>query len=75
MDNAAFSFADRWFIKKSIIAKIAQNAGHNVLFLPPYSPDFNPIEQVFATLKKNRMHQDKKLTIDDTIREYGSFLE
>jgi len=26
-------------------------------------------------LKKNRIHQDKKLTIDDTIREYGLFLE
>jgi len=48
---------------------------HHVLFLPPYSPDFNPIEQVFATLKKNRIHQDKKLTIDDIIREYGLFLE
>ena len=68
MDNAAFH-------KKSIIIEIAKKAGHHVLFLPPYSPDFNPIEQVFATLKKNRMHQDKKLTIDDTVREYGLFLE
>ena len=68
MDNAAFH-------KKTIITEIAHNAGHHVLFLPPYSPDLNPIEQVFATLKKNRIHQDKKLTIDDTIREYGLFLE
>jgi len=68
MDHATFH-------KKAIITKIAEGAGHHVLFLPPYSPDFNPIEQVFATLKKNRIHQDKKLTIDDTIREYGLFLE
>ena len=26
-------------------------AGANVLYLPPYSPDLNPIEQVFAKLK------------------------
>lgn len=25
--------------------------GATLLFLPPYSPDFNPIEQVFAKLK------------------------
>jgi transposase len=26
-------------------------AGANLLFLPPYSPDFNPIENAFAKLK------------------------
>ena len=26
-------------------------AGAGVLYLPPYSPDLNPIEQVFAKLK------------------------
>jgi transposase len=26
-------------------------AGANLLYLPPYSPDFNPIEQLFAKLK------------------------
>jgi transposase len=26
-------------------------AGAKVLFLPPYSPDFNPIEQTFSKLK------------------------
>jgi transposase len=26
-------------------------AGAHLVFLPPYSPDFNPIEQVFAKLK------------------------
>ena len=28
-----------------------QAAGAHLLFLPPYSPDFNPIEQVLAKLK------------------------
>jgi transposase len=26
-------------------------AGASILYLPPYSPDLNPIEQVFAKLK------------------------
>jgi transposase len=28
-----------------------EQAGATLLFLPPYSPDLNPIEQVFAKLK------------------------
>jgi len=28
-----------------------EKAGAKLLFLPPYSPDFNPIEQAFAKLK------------------------
>jgi transposase len=36
-------------------AKAARNAirarGAHLIFLPPYSPDLNPIEQVFAKLK------------------------
>jgi transposase len=28
-----------------------ENAGASVLYLPPYSPDLNPIEMVFAKLK------------------------
>lgn len=28
-----------------------EQAGARLLFLPPYSPDFNPIEKAFAPLK------------------------
>ncbi len=28
-----------------------EDAGADLLFLPPYSPDFNPIEMVFSKLK------------------------
>ena len=28
-----------------------EQAGARLVFLPPYSPDFNPIEQAFAKLK------------------------
>jgi len=35
---------------KAIRAAI-RTAGAKLLFLPPYSPDLNPIEQLFAKLK------------------------
>jgi transposase len=37
--------------KVSGIAEAIQAAGAQLRYLPPYSPDFNPIEQVFAKLK------------------------
>lgn len=33
------------------VREAIEAAGANVLFLPPYSPDLNPIEQVFSKLK------------------------
>ena len=33
------------------VREAIQAAGADLLYLPPYSPDFNPIEQVFAKLK------------------------
>ena len=37
--------------KQPEIAAAIATAGAHVRFLPPYSPDFNPIEQAFAKLK------------------------
>jgi len=34
------------------IREAIETAGAEVLYLPPYSPDLNPIEQVFAKLKE-----------------------
>ena len=31
---------------------LIQNVGAEVLFLPPYSPDFNPIEKMWSKLKE-----------------------
>lgn len=45
LDNAAFH-------RKSALAKLAQCHGCEVLFLPPYSPDLNPIEKKWAWLKR-----------------------
>ena len=37
--------------KRPAVRKAIRAAGARLLFLPPYSPDLNPIEQVFAKLK------------------------
>ena len=34
------------------VRQAIENTGARLLFLPPYSPDLNPIEQVFAKLKQ-----------------------
>lgn len=33
------------------VRQIIEGAGASLLYLPPYSPDFNPIEQAFSKLK------------------------
>ncbi len=45
LDNATFH-------KKSVLPGLAKRFGCEVLFLPPYSPDLNPIEKKWAWLKK-----------------------
>ncbi len=45
MDNASFH-------RKKVLRIIADRYGVNVLFLPAYSPDLNPIEKFWANLKK-----------------------
>jgi transposase len=37
--------------KRRAVREVLRNAGAKLLFLPKYSPDLNPIEQVFAKLK------------------------
>ena len=44
MDNASFH-------RKNRLAPVAENAGHTLLFLPPYSPELNPIENFWSWLK------------------------
>ncbi len=43
---------DNLSVHKSAKArKLIEKAGASVVFLPPYSPDFNPIEQAWSKLK------------------------
>jgi putative transposase len=38
--------------KVAQVRQCLESAGMGLLYLPAYSPDFNPIEQVFAKVKK-----------------------
>jgi transposase len=38
--------------KRAATRKLIEDAGATLLFLPPYSPDFNPIEMVFSKIKQ-----------------------
>jgi transposase len=46
-DGSAARTAARQFVIREAI----ETAGAKLLYLPPYSPGFNPIEQLFAKLK------------------------
>ena len=45
------------------VRKMIEDAGAQLLFLPPYSPDFNPIELAFAKLKA-RLRKAAERTVD-----------
>lgn len=49
-------------------------AGAHLLFLPPYSPDLNPIEMLFAKLKTLFRKADRR-TIEEAWREVGHLLD
>lgn len=58
--------------------KAARNAirarGAHLIFLPPYSPDLNPIEQVFAKLK-HLLRDTQPRDVDATWRKVGELLD
>ena len=49
-------------------------AGARLIFLPPYSPDLNPIEQVFAKLK-HLLRKAKERTPEATCERIGIILQ
>ncbi len=60
--------------KGKAVRKAIRAVGARLLFLPPYSPDLNPIEQVFAKLKHLlRLAQARKT--DDLWRRIGKLLD
>lgn len=61
LDNASFHKSER---TKALIEK----AGCKLLFLPPYSPDLNPIEKFWAYFKsKVRLLVDRFATLSEAI--------
>ena len=45
-----------------------------IFYLPPYSPDMNPIEMAFAKLK-TLLRQEPARTIDALVERIGQFLD
>ena len=63
MDNAPIH-------RKRVIRELAKEAGHEVVFLPKYSPDLNDIEHDFSALKRARMYAASGTSLDEIIRNY-----
>ena len=61
MDNASFH-------RKRQLNEIAEKNNITLIFLPPYSPELNPIEKVWANMKKFlRNFLNKFSSLDDAI--------
>ena len=63
LDNASFH-------KGTLMQKVIAEAGHILLYLPPYSPDLNPIEHKWAQAKSIR--RKRKCSINQLFAEYVS---
>jgi len=59
--------------KGAAVRKAIRQAGAHLLFLPPYSPDLNPIEMVFAKLK-TLLRKAAERTVEATWKKVGSLL-
>jgi len=60
---------------KNVAVRAAIRArGARLLFLPPYSPDLNPIEQVFAKLK-HLLRKAAARTVDAVCAAIGQLLD
>ncbi len=60
--------------KGKAVRQAIRAAGARILFLPKYSPDLNPIEQVFSKLK-HRLRQVAARTGDDICTAIGEILD
>src|ERR1700739_503718 len=60
--------------KGKAVRRAIRAAGAKLFFLPPYSPDLNPIEQVFAKLK-TLLRKAAERTVETTWRRIGALLQ
>ena len=60
--------------KRPAVRQAIRATGAKLLFLPPYSPDLNPIEQVFAKLK-HLLRAAAERTKEATWQRIGALLD
>ena len=60
--------------KGPAVRQAIEAAGAHLLFLPPYSPDFNPIENAFAKLKA-LLRKAAERTVDGLWNRIGQLLD
>ena len=60
--------------KSQAVRHAIRRTGAKLFFLPAYSPDLNPIEQVFAKLKA-LLRKAAQRTIEATSRRIGELLD
>lgn len=60
--------------KSAAVRTAIRKAGARLFFLPPYSPDLNPIEQAFAKIK-HAMRMAQKRTTEDTWRHIAAVID
>lgn len=60
--------------KNAQVRELIEAAGAHLRYLPPYSPDFNPIEQFFAKLKA-LLRTAKERTIPALYDRIGALLD
>jgi transposase len=60
--------------KGQAVRAAIRGAGAHLLFLPPYSPDLNPIEQVFAKLK-TLLRKAAERSVEATWKRIGFLLD
>jgi len=59
--------------KRQAVRSAIRAAGAKLFFLPPYSPDLNPIEQVFAKLKA-LLRKAQERSVEATWKRIGALL-
>jgi transposase len=60
--------------KGKVVRQLIRSAGAKLFFLPKYSPDLNPIEQVFAKLK-HLLRKAAARTVDAVCAAIGKLLQ
>ena len=60
--------------KGASVREMIEAAGARLVFLPPYSPDFNPIELAFAKLKA-LLRKAAERTVDGLWEAIGRFVD